>query len=63
MAAFGLALRGALAVGEDLVRGGRRAQAPETVRRRPAESPDEAPESRTGQPAPVVPLTARLPPG
>jgi GT2 family glycosyltransferase len=63
MAAFGLALRGALAVGEDLVRGGRRARAPETVRRRPAESPDEAPESRTGQPAPVVPLTARLPPG
>ena len=63
MAAFGLALRGALAVCEDLARGGRRAQAPETARRRPAESPDEAPESRAGQPAPVVPLTARLPPG
>ena len=63
MAAFGLALRGALAVCEDLARGGRRAQAPETARRRPAESPDKAPESRAGQPAPVVPLTARLPPG
>jgi GT2 family glycosyltransferase len=63
MAAFGLALRGALAVCEDLARGGRRAQAPETARRRPAESPDKVPESRAGQPAPVVPLTARLPPG
>jgi len=64
LAALGLAVRAGLAILEDRFRGGRHAQPPETARRRPFPEPSsETAASRAGQPAPGVPLTARLPPG
>jgi GT2 family glycosyltransferase len=62
LAAFGLAVRGGLAILEDRIRG-RRSHPPETLRPRPLPEPSaDASVSRAGQAA-QVPLTARLPPG